>query len=169
MIPGRAPAGLAPAAVPEPGLAPGNDPVAGNRGVTDGIVDDMLGARVPGSASRSRRGGRGGLSLPAALPVASGLSPVPGTRISPSSLAGVDRPPRSAEAVDGTGRPVTGSMAVRGLPVTGSLPEFSIASVRARRMRPRAISASLASTLPSRSMSHCRISSSREAVGTCVT
>jgi hypothetical protein len=56
-------------------------------------------------------------------------------------------------------------VATRGLPVTGSVPEFMAASVRARRMPPRAISASLASTLPSRSMSHFRISSSREAAG----
>jgi hypothetical protein len=56
-------------------------------------------------------------------------------------------------------------VATRGLPVTGSVPEFMAASVRARRIAPRAISASLASTLPSRSMSHFRISSSRDATG----
>jgi hypothetical protein len=58
-------------------------------------------------------------------------------------------------------------VASRGLPVTGSVAEFRIVSARARRIRSRAISASLASTLPSRSMSHFRISSSRDAAGAC--
>jgi hypothetical protein len=123
----------------------------GSFGVTEGIVDDMAGARVPGSGSLSRRAGRGGMSSRAAAsPSARGLSPLPGTRISPSS---------AAAASGGTDRPVRGSVATRGRPVTGSVPEFIMASLRERRMRPRAISASLASTLPSRSMSHFRISS----------
>ena len=172
MTPGRAPGGLAPAAGPGP--APGDDPPAGSRGAIDGIVDDTLGARDPGSASRSRCDGRGGASLPAAfaappmpLSAARGLSPFPGTRISPSSPVGTESPLRSAAAASrGIGRPVTGSVATRGLPVTGSFPELMMASVRARRIRPRAISASLASTFPSRLTSHCRINSSREAVGT---
>ena len=74
-----------------------------------------------------------------------------------------DSPPRSPAFSAGvTGRPVTGSMATLGRPVTGSMPERIMASLRARRMRVRATSASPASTLPSRSMSHFRINSSRE-------
>lgn len=56
---------------------------------------------------------------------------------------------------------------MRGRPVTGSVPEFIRESVRARRIRERATSVSLASTLPSRLMSHFRINSSREGGGTC--
>jgi hypothetical protein len=47
------------------------------------------------------------------------------------------------------------------------VPEFIKASLRARRIRDRAISVSLASTLPSRSRSHFRINSSRDGGGTC--